>query len=741
MASKAAYNPLAVITGLCFARQSICLCVQFESRNARAPGQRLFWSPMLPFRNIGIIAHVDAGKTTFTERLLYYADTIRRMGEVHEGSATMDFLPEEQERGITIAAACTTANWLGMQINIIDTPGHVDFSIEVERSLRVLDGAVGIFCGVSGVEPQSEQVWRQSERYAIPKLAVVNKLDMEGAEYGAVLLAMAERLGATPLPVTVPLGQGKDFRAVLDLVHEEMLLFQEASQGKTVERLPFDAMARKATAPYLEHFVNILTRDDEELTEIYLSGERPTAAQLHHAIRKGTMQRTFVPVFAAAAFRNMGIQPVMDGICQYLPGPNVHKAEGVLMGTSGAALPTRTQPEMDKNCLCAFVFKVIQIKGIKTAFVRVYAGRVQPGDQVFLVRTTNTATPKKETVAGLFRVFASSLEPLDCAETGDIVALTGLQQALTGDTLASGPPFVPQDPVPVMPPVLSLAFEPRDEDEGIRLDAALAQVAEEDPTLLVEMRGGERLVSGMGELHLEVVKNRLEREFSLFPRVGHPHAVLWETPASPTEADNLFRRILGNDAHFGFVRVRVEPVFAQSGQAGTLPAGDSPEETCAMPEVLFAPAVGGASRWLLEAVQDGVLAACSAGPKGHPLRYLRITVQDLTFDGAEASTVLGSHLAARSATIQALEKGKTAVLEPFMAMVVTTPDTCMGAVMDLLHSCTAKVEEIRDSHGLKEIRARAPMQKLFGFATRLRSASQGRAGVSMRFSAFAIQKL
>ena len=702
---------------------------------------------MLPFRNIGIIAHVDAGKTTFTERLLYYADTISRMGEVHEGSATMDFLPEEQERGITIAAACTTAHWQGMQINIIDTPGHVDFSIEVERSLRVLDGAVGIFCGVSGVEPQSEQVWRQSERYAIPKLAVINKLDKEGANFDAVLRAMADRLGATTLPLTIPLGQGQDFRAVLDLVHEEILVFQEASQGKEVHRLPFDAQARETAAPYLELLVDVLTRDDDSLTECILSGQKPSVEQLQRAIRKGTMQRNFIPIFAAAAFCNMGIQPVMDAICQYLPGP-AEKAAKTPVASPQMPQNQPLLPQTD-NPLCAFVFKVIQVRGVKTAFVRIYAGRVQPGDEVFLVRTTNTQEPKKEMIAGLFRVFASSLEPLHCAEAGDLVAITGLHQTLTGDTLASCLPFMVLDPVPVTPPVLSLAFEPRNEEEGERLDAALALVAEEDPTLLVEMRGGERLVSGMGELHLEVVKNRLVREFSLFPRVGHPQVVYWETPACVMEAENTFRRILGNDDHFGFARVLVEPCCPGEDRGQALCAGQhtsSTDDARTMPEVVFAPALETIPQWLRDAVQDGVLAACSAGPKGYPMRHLRITVQECaTLEQRRSEremaipTELGSHLAAKSATIQALEKSDTLVLEPFMEVAITMPDTCMGAVMDILYSCAAKVEGLRDISGLKEIRAKAPMQELFGLATRLRSATQGRAGVSMRFVSFSIR--
>ena len=707
-------------------------------------------SPMLPFRNIGIIAHVDAGKTTFTERLLYYADTIRRMGEVHEGSATMDFLPEEQERGITIAAACTSANWQGIQINIIDTPGHVDFSIEVERSLRVLDGAVGIFCGVSGVEPQSEQVWRQSERYGIPKLAVINKLDKEGADYDTVLQAMADRLGVMPLPITIPLGQGKDFWAVFDLVHEEILVFEEGDLGKKVQHLPVNADILKIVAPYAERFVDILTRDDDLLTEIFLSGQRPSVEQLQNAIRRGVLRRDFVPSFAAAAFRNKGIQPVMDAICQYLPDP----VEGVA-STGSAGNQLSLLQSQKNNSLCAFVFKVIQIRGIKTAFVRVYAGTVQPGDNVFLVRTTNKQEPKSEVVAGLFRVFASSLEPLERAESGDIIAITGLHQAVTGDTLAAGVPFVPLDPVPVTPPVLALAFEPKDEEEGERLDAALALVAEEDPTLFVEMRGGERLVSGMGELHLEVVKNRLAREWSLFPRVGHPQVVLWETPVCSKEAESIFRRVLGSDEHFGFVRVMVEPLGLEKTVEGQTPGTKSPssqncsgsDDSRAMPEVVFAPSLHHIPKWLRGAVLDGVLAACSAGPKGYPMRHLRITVQECATpeqnhkeQESGVPTELGSHLAAKSATIQAFEKSGTFVLEPFMEVAITTPDTCMGAVMDILYSCAAKVEDLRDISGLKEIRAKAPMQELFGFATRLRSATQGRAGLSMRFASFFIRK-
>ena len=485
-------------------------------------------------RNIGIIAHIDAGKTTFSERILFYSDVIHRMGEVHEGAATMDFMPEEQERGITIASACITCLWAGHTINLVDTPGHVDFTVEVERCLRVLDAAVGIFCAVGGVEPQSETVWRQADDFRIPRLAVVNKMDRPGASFSMVLEAMRQRLGVNPLAVTIPLGEGEEFEGVLDLVRRERLIFDDASKGKLIERTPFTAEEATLAAPWREALMDALTMEDDVLLTQYLSGEEPALEALDAALRKGTLARRFVPVFAASALRNIGVQPVMDAVCRYLPGPSeippvlahsVNTTEtreravaprgqggGKGRGTPASrpspsssdpggmegALPdageaTLIVPDPDAP-VCALAFKVVMAGGRKIVFLRLYAGTLREGDTL-----VNAGSAVRERVMRLYRLHADQRENLEQACAGDIVAVQGLKEAQTGDTLISGGPPVLLEALRTWRPVISLAFEPKNVEEGERLDAALRNFSAEDPTLTVEMNEGtgQRVVSGM----------------------------------------------------------------------------------------------------------------------------------------------------------------------------------------------------------------------------------------------------
>ena len=709
-------------------------------------------------RNIGIIAHIDAGKTTFSERILFYSDVIHRMGEVHEGAATMDFMPEEQERGITIASACITCLWRSHTINLVDTPGHVDFTVEVERCLRVLDAAVGIFCAVGGVEPQSETVWRQADDFGIPRLAVVNKMDRPGASFSMVLEAMRQRLGANPLAVTIPLGEGEDFCGVLDLVRRERLIFDGASKGKRVERSPFTPEEAALAAPWRETLMDALTMEDDALLTQYLSGEEPAPEALDAALRSGTLARQFVPVFAASALRNIAVQPVLDAECRYLPGPldippvparlvenpekearatPLRRQAGGKAGDAGASRARQAPPDGAEDVqggsgnrnmasiapdpaapVCALAFKVQMAGGRKIVFLRLYAGTLREGDTLM-----NSGTGVRERVMRLYRLHADQRETLEEACTGDIVAVQGLKETQTGDTLISGGPPVLLEALRTWRPVISLAFEPKNVEEGERLDAALRNFSAEDPTLAVEMNEatGQRVVSGMGELQLEVLVDRMRRECGVSPRVGNPQVVCRETIGSAAEAQGEFDRELGGQAHYGLVTARVAPRERASGI-----------------HMSFAPDAYAPGEWhpsLLEAAEQGVYDACYSGPNGYAVEDVEVIVLGIGRKQGLA-TAPGMHMAAQQAVRAALEKAKSLVLEPLMQVDITVPENFLGSVIALLGARGARIEGLDDKAGQKHIHALAPMRGLFGFATALRSASQGRAGLMMQFVRF-----
>ena len=687
-------------------------------------------------RNIGIIAHIDAGKTTFSERILFYSDVIHRMGEVHEGAATMDFLPEEQERGITIASACITCSWKGCTVNLVDTPGHVDFTIEVERCLRVLDGAVGLFCAVAGVEPQSETVWRQADSFGIPRLAVVNKLDRPGASYSAVLQAMRERLGARPVPVTIPLGEGEDFAGVLDLVRQIRIVFDSAGMGKEMTVTPFTPEEAALAAPHREALLDALTESDDVLLEECLAGA-PSPERIDRALRGAVRERLLVPVFAASALRNMGVQPVLDAVVRYLPGPlDVPPAHGVLVANpsrrheegaqcaSDAGDETETPPAefgpsvevpSDPTApFCGLVFKVVMEGARKLSFIRLYAGTLKEGDAPI-----NVTQGIGERVTRIFRLHAGRREQLESAVAGDIVAVLGLKKARTGDSLCGRERPVLLESIRRRRPVMALAFEPRNAEEGERLDEALSRFADEDPTLSIQLEGdtGRRLVSGMGELHLEVVGERLRREYSLSPRVGNPQVVCRETIKGAAEAEGVFDRELGGAPQYGRVRLAVSPAEREAGVSATFRgAFDIP------------PA-------LLEVVRRGVLDAACSGPKGYPVEDVAVEILAVECkEGVNAPP--GLHMAAQSAFRRALEEAGPVLLEPLMQLDVGVPDAFLGSVVSLLGSRQARVETVEDKAGQKTVTALAPMRALFGFATALRSATQGRAGMVMQFRRF-----
>lgn len=676
-------------------------------------------------RNIGIIAHIDAGKTTLSERILFYSRKIHRMGEVHDGAATMDYMPEEQQRGITIMSACTSCQWRGHAINLVDTPGHVDFTIEVERALRVLDGAVGVFCAVGGVEPQSETVWHQSETFGVPKIAFVNKMDRIGADFEAVIAALRSRLQAPAVAVTIPLGQGEQFRGVLDLVRQETLTFAEADQGQTVTRLPFTAAEAALAEPWRETLLERLAEADATFMELYLTAleDKNTTFSVEDilaALRRATLARTFTPVLCGAALRNMGVQPLLDAICDCLPSPlDVPPPKGHTNDGTDVLVPA------DPNApAAALVFKILMENGRKLTFLRLYAGRLREGDNL-----RNASRNTDDRLGRLFRLHADRREQIREACAGDIVAAVGLRSAHTGETYtARNRPLVFESIVPYAP-VITLVLEPRNADEGKILDEALARYAEEDPTLLVrqDAETGSRTVSGMGELHLDVLQERLRREYSIAPRAGNPQVVLRETARREADAAADFDRELGKERHQGHVALHVAPL--PRGAGNTVTVGDFLPADAAEARKILPPA-------LLEAALEGVRDALQCGDlTGYPVVDVAVTLTDV--DRQEGlTTIPGCRMAAVQALRQALAAAAPVALEPIMRLELLVPEDVLGATIGLFTASGGKVDALEARQDRKLLVGTAPLRKLFGFSTALRSATQGRAGLVMAFDRF-----
>ncbi len=670
-------------------------------------------------RNIGIIAHIDAGKTTLSERMLFYSRKIHRMGEVHDGAATMDYMPEEQERGITIMSACTTCQWNDHTINLIDTPGHVDFTIEVERSLRVLDGAVGVFCAVGGVEPQSETVWRQSEDFGVPKIAFINKMDRLGANFESVLEAMRQRLQTNALAVTVPLGQGEDFSAVLDLIHEECLTFDENDQGLTMGRTPFTADQAAQAAPWRELLLEKLAEADEDFLEPYLEATYGIN-DIHAALRRATLARHITPVLCGSALRNAGVQPVLDAVCRWLPSPLDVPAP---VGIDPQGKEITVAPDPDAPAV-ALVFKVLLEENRKHSFIRMYAGRVHEGDNL-----RNATLNKDDRLGRLYRPHADRREQLEEAGAGEIVVAVGLRSAHTGETYTARERPLILESIEANAPVITLALEPRNADEGKVLDEALARYVEEDPTLRAQLDDdtGARMVSGMGELHLDVLLERMRREYGISPRAGNPQVVLRETVRKSAEASVVFDRELGKEHHQGAVALRVAPRLRGSGNLVTvgdfLPA-DPAEARKLLPQIY------------LDAALEGVRDAMQSGEvTGYPVEDVEVVLTNV--ERREGVTTLpGSRMAAGQALREALAAASPVVMEPVMRVEIVVPDDFLGSSISLFNTCGGKVENLEDNGTRKILSGTAPLRRLFGFSTSLRSATQGRAGLVLTFDRF-----
>ncbi len=662
-------------------------------------------------RNFGIVAHIDAGKTTFTERVLYYTGRTHKMGEVHDGAAVMDWMEEEQERGITITSAATYTQWDGYTLNIIDTPGHVDFTIEVERSLRVLDGVVTVFCGVGGVEPQSETVWHQSDRYRVPKLAFINKMDRIGADFAGVLQQMRDRLGANPLPVTIPWGAEDKFKGVIDLLTMEAITWDEADQGATMNRLPIPSEMEEEAYAARQALLEAVADTDDGIMELYLGEQEIPQKDLVAALRRATIELKLVPVFAGSALRNKGVQPVLDAVVRFLPSPlDIPPVEGI-NPTTGAAERRAADDAAPLSALC---FKVQMDQGRKLVYVRIYSGQIKSGDDLL-----NASKGQVDKVARILRMHANKRERLEKAQAGEIVGIMGLKHASTGDTLSPKERPILLEAIDVYEPVISVAVEPATVGDQDKLALALTKLADEDPTFRVrsDEDTGQTIISGMGELHLEVLTHRLAREFQVDVHVGRPQVVYRETVGQEAKVSETFDRDLGGARHAGQVTLAVGPNPRGGGNTFRV---EAPEDQIP-PE--FRPA-------LQQAVEEGLTSGVVLG---YPVLDTWVQLTGGVFTPG-ASTELGFRLATSLALKKALSEGASVLLEPWMRVEVVVPEEFMGEVIGDLNARGGSIEAVEPKGGTNILRALVPLAAMFGYSTALRSATQGRALFTMQFS-------
>jgi elongation factor G len=678
-------------------------------------------SKLARVRNIGIVAHIDAGKTTVTERFLYYAGRIHKIGEVHDGEAQMDWMPQERERGITITAAATSLEWRGHDLHLIDTPGHVDFTIEVERSLRVLDGAVVVFCGVSGVEPQSETVWRQADNFHVPRLAFVNKMDRPGADFQSVVGEIRERLAAHPVPVQLPIGAEDQFVGVVDLIRERAIYFSGGENDPPREDDVPAAMADQVAAAR-EKLVEAAADLDDDIAAAYLEGRPIENPALIAALRKGTMKCAIVPVLAGSALRNKGVQPLLDAVCDFLPAPTEVPAIAGVDPTTGQPV---TRPPEDSAPFCALAFKVAMDEGRKTVFLRIYSGVLRPGDEV-----GNARTRRNEKVARLFSVHANRRERIERAGAGSIVVAMGLKDAGTGDTV-----YAPKAPIllgriDAHEPVITRAIEPKTQAEKEKLDFGLAKLADEDPTFRFgeDPETGQTIIRGMGELHLDIMADRLRREYGVEATVGRPQVVHRETLAGSAEAEARFERQVDDETLFGQARVRVAARPRGSGNVVRL-AVVPPEQVPGAPKIPEVP------RAILEAALEGATQAMRSGPEGYPFEDIEVVVTGIEYR-PDASTPAGQRAAVGEALRQASREAGTRLLEPIMKVEVTTPEANVGDVLGDLNARHAQIEDVNVRGNQRLIVAKVPLRRMFGYSTDLRSATQGRANYTMQFESF-----
>lgn len=659
------------------------------------------------------MAHIDAGKTTVTERILYYTGRSHKMGEVHDGEAVMDWMPDEQERGITITSAVTACQWKGTEIQLIDTPGHVDFTIEVERSLRVLDGAIGVFCAVGGVEPQSETVWRQADKYHVPKIAFVNKMDRIGASFFGTVDMMKERLHANPLIIQLPVGSEDSFAGVIDLIGMKQIIWDDETLGATYTESDIPQELLGEAEKYREKLIETLSEADDGIMEAYLSETAITNDQLFTAIRKGTVGLKLVPVLCGSALRNKGIQPLLDAITSFLPSPlDIPPVKGVHPET-GEQLEFETK---DGGPLAALIFKVSMIEGRKLSFVRVYSGTLKSGVDVY-----NPYRKIKEKLSRILRMHANKRDRIEEAGAGSIVGVVGLKASSTGETLCSAEKPVLLEKIDFYEPVISIAVEPKTHSDQEKLEDVLSKFIDEDPTLRVrrDEDTGQTILSGMGELHLEIIISRMMREFNTMVNVGRPQVVYRETISSDSAGSVVFDREIAGQRHFGEVSLKLKPLKRGSGNRFRSELKDN-----AIPPA-FVPFI---EKGVNEAFESGTVM-------GYPV----VDVEAVLTGGSyreSAGTELAYTVSAAMAFKEAFGRGEPFLLEPIMDAEVFVPDSFMGDVIGDLSSRGGKIESINSKSGVQVIKAIVPLSHMFGYSTSLRSATQGRGTFTMQFSHF-----
>lgn len=670
-------------------------------------------------RNIGIMAHIDAGKTTTTERILYYTGKSHKIGEVHDGDATMDWMVQEQERGITITSAATMCFWKDYRVNIIDTPGHVDFTIEVERSLRVLDGAITVFDGVNGVEPQSETVWRQADKYHVPRICFINKMDRVGADFVMSLDSIREKLGANPIAVQVPVGLEESFRGVVDLLENKAYIWETGSKDETFKTLDVPSDMKEAIDKFRIEVIEKIVEFDDTLMEKYLNGEEVSVLELKQALRQGTLALKAVPVFCGAAFKNRGIQPLLDGVIDYLPSPlDVPPIEGHHPERPEKKIVCKTDFEAPTACL-AFKIANDPFAGTLT-YVRVYSGEMKVGDQLL-----NPRTEKKERIQKIVKLHANSREEIQSLKAGDIGAVIGLKFTGTGDTLCESSHPVVLEAITFPEPVISVAIEAKSSADQEKMLQGLAKLEKEDPSckLRTDPETGQILLSGMGELHLEILVDRLLREYKVQANVGKPQVSYREAITAPTTIDYTYERQLGGDEHFAKIQLKIEPIpFAEGVQFVNTVTATS----------LIQPG-------FLKAVENGFKESAEVGPlASYPMIGLRGTLVSVEAR-QESSNEIAFKAAASLAFREAIKKVPTELLEPIFKLEVTCPDEFVGNIVGDLNSRRGKIISMNVKPGGGQvIMAEAPLAKLFGYATDIRSLSQGRASFSIEFLAYAV---
>jgi elongation factor G len=674
-------------------------------------------------RNIGIMAHIDAGKTTTTERILYYTGVNYKIGEVHEGAATMDWMPQEQERGITITSAATKCEWKGHTINIIDTPGHVDFTVEVERSLRVLDGAVAVFDGVAGVEPQSETVWRQADRYDVPRICFVNKMDRVGAEFHRCVDMILNRLNATPLVLQLPWGVESDFRGIIDLVAMQGLLWQdEGGKGDVYDAVSIPGDHAEAAREWRDKLVETLAENDDELMELYLEGQEPTEEQLRAGIRRATIAGKVNPVLCGTAFKNKGVQPLLDAVVDYLPSPlDVPAIEGHGVGSTAEVIQRHAD---ESEPFAALAFKIMSDPHLgKLTYIRVYSGKLESGTQV-----VNSTKGKKERIGKIYQMHANHREERDGTGAGQIVAVQGLKDTTTGDTLSDPAHPVILESMNFPAPVIHVAIEPKTKSDQEKLGTAIQRLAEEDPTFQVrtDEETGQTIIAGMGELHLEVLVDRMKREFKVEANVGRPQVAYRETIRKKVEkVDYTHKKQTGGSGQFAKVQIDIEPTHADGEDGGggyefvnKVTGGRIPRE--------YIPAVDAGCQ---EAMEFGVLA-------GYPMVDVKVTLQDGAYHEVDSSE-LAFKIAGSMVFKQAARLASPVLMEPVMSVEVTTPEDFMGDVIGDLNSRRGQIQAMDERSGSRVVRAVVPLSEMFGYVGDLRSRTQGRASYSMQFDSYA----